>query len=219
MELTTAEALLLLTLDDAKGSTGTTPVDPGLSGALLVDLGRVGALRADGKTLHPVGGAQVEHPVLARAGAVIAADKPRTAKSWVGRLPRALKPLTSTVAAPLVERGVLTESRSKVLGLFPSTRYPEADPGPERALRSRLREVLVAGQPPTEQDALLLGLLEPLGLVGSLVERRERGQARKRAKVVAQEGVAGSAVSDAVRDINAAVMAAVIIPAVTSSGS
>lgn len=216
MELILAEELLLLALDETKGSAGSTPLDPGLAGALLVDLGRLGALQPVGRELHPVEGVGLEHPVLARAAAAIAeSSKRRTAKSWVGRLPRELKPLTATVAHPLVERGILAERRVKVLGLFPGTRFPEADPGPERMLRSRLQDVLLGGRAPQEQDALLLGLLEPLGLVDRLVERPQRREARKRAKQVATTGIAGSAVSQAVRDIQSAVTVAVIVPAAT----
>lgn len=216
MELILAESVLLLALDGVTGSAGSTPVDLGLAGALLVDLGRLGALQPVGKELHPVEGAGIEHPVLAQAATAIAASRrPRTAKSWVGRLPRELKPLTGTVARPLVERGILAERRVKVLGLFPSTRFPEVDPGPERMLRSRLGEVLLDGRAPQEQDALLLGLLEPLGLIARLVERHQRREARKRAREVATQGIAGSAVSQAVRDIQAAVMVAVIVPTFT----
>jgi hypothetical protein len=147
-----------------------------MAGALLVDLGRLGALRPEGKELAAVTGSGPEHPVLARAHAVISASpKHRSAKSWVSRLPGELKPLTGTVAAPLVERGVLTEQCSKFLGLFPSTRFPKADPGPERLLRSRLR-------------AVLLGLLVPLDLVGGLVRRTSaarRGGGRRRSPRVA----------------------------------
>lgn len=219
MELILAESVLLLALDEAKGSAGSTPIDPGLAGALLVDLGRLGALQPVGKKLHPVEGVGIEHPVLARAATAIAASsKPRTAKAWVGRLPRELKPLTGTVARPLVERGILAKRRIKVFGLFPGTRFPEVDPGPEQMLRSRLRDVLLGGRAPQEQDALLLGLLEPLELVDRLVEghpRHQRREARKRAKEVATQGIAGSAVSQAVRDIQAAVMVAVIVPTFT----
>ncbi|MGH3897862.1 MAG: GOLPH3/VPS74 family protein [Pseudonocardiaceae bacterium] len=219
MELTLAESVLLLALDEVKGSAGSTPLDPGLAGALLVDLGRLGALQPVGKALHPVQGVEIGHPVLARAATAIAASsKPRTAKAWVGRLPRELKPLTGTVARPLVERGVLAERRVTVLGLFASTRFPEADPGPERMLRSRLRDVLLDGRTPQEQDALLLGLLVPLGLVDRLVERRQRREARKRAKEIAAQGIAGRAVSDVVRDIQSAVMVAVIVPTVGGDG-
>ena len=54
VELTLAESVLLLALDEVKGSAGSTPLDPGLAGALLVDLGRLGALQPVGKQLHPV---------------------------------------------------------------------------------------------------------------------------------------------------------------------
>ena len=74
MELTLAESVLLIALDDAKGSTGFTPVDPGLAGALLIDLGRLGALRHEGKELHPVE-VTIAHPVLARAYGVISASR------------------------------------------------------------------------------------------------------------------------------------------------
>lgn len=219
MELTLTEELLLLAMHDEKGSTGFTQIDPGLAGALLVDLGRLGALRPEGKELATVAGSGSEHPVLARAHAVISASpKLRSAKSWVGRLPGELKPLTGTVAAPLVEGGVLTEQRSKFLGLFPSTRFPERDPGPERLLRSRLSAVLLGDREPAEREALLLGLLVPLDLVGGLVEKDQRRTAKTRAKEIAKGGVAGTAVPDAVREIQAAVMVAVMVPVVTGDG-
>ena len=185
-----------------------------------MDLGRLGALRPEVKELAAVAGSGPEHPVLAQAHAVISTSpKRRSAKSWVGRLPGELKPLTGTVAAPLMERGVLTEQRSKFLGLFPSTRFPETDPGPERLLRSRLSAVLLGDREPAERDALLIGLLVPLDLVGGLVEKDQRRAAGKRAKEIAEGGVAGTAVSDAVREIQAAVMVAVMmVPVVTSGG-
>jgi len=111
MELILAEELLLLALHDEKGSTGFTQIDPGLAGALLVDLGRLGALRPEGKELA-ITNSVPQHPVLVRVHAAIAVSaKRRSAKSWVGRLPGELKPLTGTITAPLVDRGVLTEQR------------------------------------------------------------------------------------------------------------
>lgn len=217
MELTLAEELLLLALDDKKGSSGFVSVEPGLAGALLVDLGRIGALRVVEKKgtfatdeLEPVPDVTPEHPVLARALSVVAEDKRRSAASWVGRLPGELTPIVGTVAAPLVERGILDEDRRKFLGLIPDTRYREVDPGPERNLRARLRAVLVDGAEPEPRDALLVGLLVPLELVAGVVDKPDRSAAKARAKAIADQGVAGDAVRDAVA---AAVMAA-IMPAI-----
>jgi hypothetical protein len=213
MELTLAEGVLLLALDDVKGSTGCTQVDPGLAGALLVDLGRLGALWQEAKKLHPVPAVTITNPALAQAYAtILASSRPRSAKEWVGRLPSDLKPISGVVASNLVERGILTEQRSKVLALFPRTRFPEANREPERSLRARLGDVLLGTQAPQEYDALLLGLLDPLGLLEQLVDRPHRRDARQRAKQIAETGIAGNAVSDTVREIHAAVMIAAVVP-------
>jgi hypothetical protein len=200
MELLLAEELLLIALDDEQGSSPYGRLDLGLAGALLEDLGRIGALRSDGKHLHPVDGAAPEHPLLARARDVIGnSRRPRSAKAWLDRLPRKLKPLTGTVATGLVERGVLTEQRRMVLGVFPSTRYPVVDPDPERQIKERLTSVLDGYRRPEERDALLLGLLVSLELISELVEWSRRRAARERAREIADGGIADGAIARAVQ--------------------
>lgn len=204
MELTLAESVLLLALDDATESLGIRG-ERVLAGALLVDLARVGALRAQGAVLRPVPGVGIKHPVLARVyTTIVTSSKPRSAYRWVGRLPRELIPLTGTVAGPLVDRGVLTEQRTMVLRFFTSICFPEADPGPKRELRSRLWDLLGGTRTPQEFDALLLGLLEELSLVEPLVERY-CWHAKKRAKE-AMAATAGT--HPAVREIRAMVSSA-----------
>ena len=215
-----SEQLLLIALDDEKGTDETSwSSDPGLAAGLLLELAEADLVRLEGKEVVAAeGGASPEHPLLREAlEAIRVSDRPRTPKHWVDRLPKDLKPLRTRVAEGLVERGVLTEERSKLLGLFPRTRWPEADPRPERELRTQLHEVLVTGREPTEHEALLIGLLEPLGLVGRVVARDERKAARARAKEVAEQGVAGTAVRDAIAGIQAAVMSATTIAATTSA--
>jgi Golgi phosphoprotein 3 (GPP34) len=219
MELILAEQVLLLALDDEKGKDSTSwGMDPGLSAALLLDLARLGLVEAvDGK-VRALEGDEPGHPLLRDAhAAMLEPDRERGAKQWVDTLPKRLKPLKDRLAGGLVERAVLSEERSKRFGLFTSTRYPEADPAAERELRARMHEVLVTGREPTEPEALLAGLLEPLGLVDGVVGKPERKQARKRAKEIGESGVAGTAVRDAVREVQAAVITAAIVPAIAAS--
>lgn len=129
----------------------------------------------------------------------------------MGRPPaQELKPLRQRLAEGLVGRGVLSEERHKVLGLFPSTRYPEADPEPERQVRERLTAVLLDGREPDTEEAMLLSLLSALELVPRLVPRERRREAGKRAKQIAEAGPAAKAVASAVRDVQASVTAAVV---------
>ena len=221
MELILAEQLLLLALDDEKGSLSTyVDVDAGLAGALLIDLTRRGALiEADGDLVASPDGAH-GHPLLTDAAAAIrGSDKRRDAKGWVGRLPRELKPIKDRVAGALVERGILSEERRKILGLVPSTRFPEADPAPERELRARLEAVLLSQRDPSEDEALLLALLEPYDLARKLVPKDRRKEAGKRAKAIAERGPATAAVASSVRDTQTAVMAGVMAGVAASSVS
>src|SRR4051794_2972906 len=171
MELILAEQTLLVALDDEKGRDGTTwGSDPGLAAALLLDLARLGLVELDrGEKIVAAGGDALGHELLRDAHAAIRASQKRCdAKGWVDRLPRELKPLRTRVARGLVERGVLAESRTRALGIVPLTRFPTADGTPERALRERLHAVLVTGRDPTPEEALLVGLLEPLGLIDAV---------------------------------------------------
>ena len=214
MSLLLAEQVLLLALDDEKGKdTSHWAGEAGLAGALLLDLGERDLLRADADTLLvAIDGAPPEHGLLRQAYELIrTSTEPRTAKAWVDHLQKELKPLRDRLAQGLVDRGTLSENTSKVLGVFPRTRYPEADPHPEFDLRHSLAEVLVVGRAPTEEEALLVGLLEPLGLIDQEVPKDQRQAAKRRAAEIGEQGLAGNAVRDAVRQVQAAVMAAAII--------
>lgn len=221
MDLILAEQTLLIALDDEKGRDTTQwGSDAGLAGALLLDLAHLELLsvHADGK-LVSVDGALPGHELVGDAYATIReSSKPRNAKGWVQRLPRELKPLRQRLARGLVERGILSEEHSKRLGVLPTTRFPTVDPAPERELRERLRDVLLAGHDPTEEEALLLGLLEPLGLIDSLIARDQRRAARERAKDVAEQGLAGTAVRDAIHTVQAVVIAGVVAATTSTTG-
>jgi len=218
--LVLAEQTLLIALDDEKGRDTTDwGSDAGLAAALLLDLARLELLEvdADGR-LVALDGVSPGHDLVRDAYATIRSSaKRRNAKGWVDRLPRELKPLRQRVARGLVQLGILSEEHSKTLGVLPTTRFPTIDATPERELRERLQGVLVTGREPTEEEALLIGLLEPLGLIDSVVTKDQRRAARKRAKAVAEHGLAGSAVRDSVRAVQAAVIAAAIVPTVTTS--
>lgn len=223
MDLLLAEQTLLLALDDVKGNdTVVWAGEGGLAAALLLDLARRELLRVDDdKTLRALDGEAPGHRVLADAHRVITGSaKRRTPKGWVDRLPQELKPLRERLARGLVAQGVLTEESSKVMGLFSRTRFPTADPGPEEQLRGRLTEVLLDGRAPTEEEALLVGLMLPLGLVDRVVPKSERGIAARRAAQVAEQGVAGGAVQQAVKDLQLAVLVGgVLVPAAGAGGS
>ena len=215
-----AEQTLLIALDDENGR-GTTHwgSDAGLAGALLLDLARLELVNTDaGGKIVALDGPQPGHDLLRDVyGTIRSPSKRRNARGWVEHLPRELGPLRQRLARGLVQRGILSEEHSKMLGILPTTRFPTVDPAPERDLRERLRDVLLAEREPTEDEALLVGLLEPLGLIDSIVPKDQRKDARERANAVAEQGLTGTAVRDAIRAVQAAVIAAIAASTVVNA--
>ncbi len=224
-DLLLAEELLLLALDDKKGNDKTMGADTGLAGALLLELVAEGWLEEAGGKLvvaaePPAGAAGPPAGALADALAVIEADaKPRDAGHWVRKLPGELKPIKGRVAGRLVELGVLSERRHKVLGLIGVDRWPEADPEPERTLRERLRAELTGAGEVSVRTALLAPLLRACNLLRTVVAKDERKGADRRAKEIADDPArVGKAVQSTFDATSAAVTAALAASVVTSTG-
>jgi hypothetical protein len=219
-----AEEIFLLTHNAESGkASGELALDNGLAGALLLDLAADELIDVDGKAITAVAGT-ARHPLLAKAhAALLGSDRPRSAQYWVNRLPGALKPLSSQVGQSLAERGALAEHHRKILGVIPTTSWPEVDPGPERELRQRLTGVLVTGAEPDTRTALLISLLSPLGLIPPLVDRADRKQAESRAKGIAATTTTAAstsaAVSRAVHAVQAGIVVAAIMPSIAATTS
>ena len=222
-DMTLAEALLLVALDDEKGDDTAnwgSGIEAGLAGAILLELALAGCVKPeDGKLVAQECDAPPEGPLAAEALELLRAeDRPRDAKTWVARLKKELSPLRRRAAERLVERGVLDEEQRKWLGLFSATAYPERDPEPERRLRADLTDVLVTGREPSAHEAMLVSLLHANDLVRRVVPKEDRKQARGRAKEIADGENVGAAVSRVVNDFDVATMTAVIsATAVTTS--
>ncbi len=214
--LTLAEQLLLLALDERTGRSSISPwlgIEAGLAGALLLDLARREVLREDAAGhLEVVAEPGGQHPLLGVVAAAIrAADTRRGAATWVVRLQVELEPIKQCVGRSLVDRGVLTEARRRVLGAISGARFPAVDPVPERALREGLRATLLGEREPTEDEALLLPLLDSYNMPKVLVPRDGRKIARKRMMEIARQGTESDAVSRSVRGAQEALILATIV--------
>ena len=214
-----AEELLLLCLDAGSGRSrvGSYRLDPALAGALLAELallGRVGvtaegtgwAARPQRRRITVPDRRPTGDPELDRALEALAADEGRPVKDFVTsfssrRLSRGLRPrLLDRLAAA----GVLDRRRGTVLGLFPSTTWPERDRRVEDEVRGRLHAALVVGVTPTPRTAALVGLLHAAGAVTRTVDAADRRAARARARTIGDGDWVAKAVKRAIDDAGAA---------------
>jgi hypothetical protein len=210
--LTLPEELLLVALDDAKGSVNSkasTALVYALAGGQLLELGLAERLSLESKNVAVADPSPLGDELLDSALARMAAErKPHTLKWWVNKLSKKLK---RAYVDRLVERGLVSIEKRKLLGLVPVTRHPETSPGPEQEIRARLRAAIVDGAEPDERTAALVALVWACSLDRVVLpDKTERKQAKARIKEITENQAVGKAVSAIVKEIEAAILIAVI---------
>ncbi|AXB47722.1 GOLPH3/VPS74 family protein [Amycolatopsis albispora] len=220
-----AEDLVLLVFDDETGKPDSTvtSLTYALAGALLIELGMRNRI-----SVGEGGKGRLELVDRTPTGQHVLDDALVKLEKYEGRKPKdAIAPLagnklTERLLDGLADRGVLRREEGKVLKLFPVTRWPAEDSAHELALRETLTAVLVDGRDPDERTAALIAVLAAIqaaSKVLDLPERADRKLVDRRAKDIAEGNWGSAATGKAIEELTAAVMTAVMIPAIVTTAT
>ncbi len=209
-----AEDVLLLATDDVTGkiTVSSMQLDPALAGAVLMELVVAGRVTLEGEGRHAkvvvTDETPLDDPVLDVAVQSLIEKTPLKPGNAINLL---VKGLRERLNARLEERGLLRRESAKVLGLFPTTRWPAQDSGYEAEVRGQVVGVLRDGQEPDARAALIISVLTGADLLSTVVDRGNL----KAAKAIGKEISAGNWASDGVRKViqeaQAALAAAVMV--------
>jgi hypothetical protein len=218
VELSLAEQLLLIAFEPERGrppDRAEPSLGLSLAGAVAMDLVlRDAASLEDGKLAAR---SSTGDPILDDALARIRSERrPRDLKHWVKTLSAGLR---SRLLQRLVEKGVLTSRRERILGLIPVERHTLVNPAPRAELVDDVRRALLSDAPAEPRMASLIALMTSCRLVDRVVDKEERAAARKKARAIASGDPGNRAVSGAMAEVQAAVMAGVTAAIVASSVS
>ena len=210
------DELLLVALDDERGTRAhATELEPGLAGAVLVDLALRGRLDVDGRTLRTVDPSPAGDAVLDEALATIAGEpRDRPVKHWVRTLQKGVR---ERVADRLVAAGVLRQDEQKALWVFPVTRLPAADLASEAAVRARLDDAVLRGVTPDERTAALAALVHATSLGRTVFPEMKRRALDRRLAELGEGQWAAEAVRRVVQEAAAATAAVIAATAVTTT--
>ncbi len=216
-----AEDLLLLLTDEASGrlSAPAAQVDATLGGANLLELalmnkwdhGKPGCIIV--RDPSPAG-----DEVLDAALGIVTAHQ--------GKKPSTvIRPLGKNVRRTLYERlalsGVIRCEQARILGVFPTLRWPAQDASHAAQVRRLVTQALVQQTAPQARAAALIALLHALGYERKIVHPREcelsRQQLRTRDEEIAAGTWAPEAVRQAIGQMTAAVVAATSAAAAAGS--
>jgi hypothetical protein len=225
-----AEDLLLLLTDDDTGRlvADGAQVDIALGGARLVELTLLGRVDITGEDEGRKGRLVVrsseplEDPLLQDALDTCVRHEGKKPQSVVGPLGKKLR---EELYRRLTDNGVLRAEQGRVLGIFPTKRWPAADAAHERQVRAALEQALLTGLPPEPRTAALVSLLRALRTLHKVVPPKHHGLSRRdldrRAKEIGEGDWGSAAVRKAVDAMVAATTAAVTaaVSAGAASGS
>jgi Golgi phosphoprotein 3 (GPP34) len=209
-----AEDLLLLATDDATGRSAmsTMQLDPALAGAVLIELvlSRRLDLQGEGRAaeLVVIDETPLGDPVLDPALQILLDKGPMKPETAIWRLGKGLRERLHT---SLESDGTLRRESAKVLGIFPTTRWPARDSADEDDLRQRITGALLLGQEPEPKVALIISVLTAADLLGMVVEKPDLKAAKARGTVIAEGNWASDSVRTVIQQAQAAVMTAVMV--------
>jgi AcrR family transcriptional regulator len=211
-----AEDLLLLVTDDASGrlSAPAAQVDAGLGGANLVELtlrNKVD-LSGEGDQGKP-GRIIVRDPSPAGDAVLDAALEIITAHQ--GKKPSTvIRPLSKNLRQRLYQRladsGVVRAEQGRILGVFPTHRWPAQDASHEAEVRRLVTQVLTQQTAPDTRTAALIALLHALRCEDKIVDPGQYGLSKRELRARAEEIAKGNWASEAVRKAIEEKMAAVV---------
>ncbi len=201
MDLTLAEELFLIALDDKKGSPAGSAADTlqyGLVGALLAELAILNKLSLDPKKrLVVVDRTLPENPLLSYAFTqLLKSSKPRKTSAWIEALGN--KRTYRLVASALVDKKILRQEEKRFLWVIPYAAYPQEDASAKYWIKIRLRSIALASTIPGPRDLVMLGMVNACRLTNLVFTRDERKTARKRIAAMVKNEMFSEAVAETI---------------------
>jgi Golgi phosphoprotein 3 len=178
------EALFILALDDEEGDIveSVEPIlESALAGAVLAELALQNRLELVEDRVVIKDQTPAHHSILDKAlFDMIDAAKPRKLRYWINTL--TYKKLMEEIGQTLVENEVLFRRKKRLHLAVPYGGSSGGNISAKYTVKNRLREIVLAGQPPELSERVLLAFLHRSELLKLVFTHGERKAAYKRVK-------------------------------------
>lgn len=215
------EAIVLLALCEEKGTMNGAYVEYATAAALAAELLMLGRIKVDNgnnEKIAVVNDSPTDDSLLDEALTMILdAKRQYELEYWVEKL-AGIKDLKHKVAQALATDGIVASEKEKVLWLFERRVYPEVNPEPEEQLRQEMRNVVLSdGDEIEPRIAIVVALANSAALLPQVFTKQELKDRKQRIKQLEKGELLPKAAKEAVQAIEAAVMIAAIMPAITAA--
>lgn len=204
-QLTLAEELLLIALDDDSGKLMNLPpfsLEVAVAASIVMELTLAARVDTDPEKLFVISPAPTGVAILDEALAQIVAEpKPLATSVWLRRLAEPGPVLSDRIVRGLVERGVLQSIEKRLLWVFKTRVYPPTSGIEEAEVKSRVMTLLNNDDIPSTRDALLIGLLRATGIMAQLLSQPEYDRLQSRIDQIANLEEVNRALSHTIAEL------------------
>ena len=222
MNLSVAELYVILALSPEKGKVSLNNIyfRYSLTGALIMDYYDSGEIKIENKRVVPSfrKNGEVLHDMI--ADRIMKSSKNRRISFWIGRLTNKSRLILREITSSLGKENILRTEQKKFLNIFPYKRYWFINNSVRVNLIEVLRGILLYGKQPGKKEIMLLGLVEASRAYSLL--SRERGESKlmhKKNIEFLKGDVMSAEISQAIREVQAAIIASVTAASVAASGA
>lgn len=211
MNITIVEKILLLLLDDEKGTLPPVPqltLHFVLAGAVLMELAMRGKIDTDDENILVVDKSAAGEEILDSTLALIASEpENREINFWINKIADDGAELTELGFKRLVEREVLEVNEKHYFWIVKTQTYPIVDDSPERRVKLRIMNILYGDEEPEQKDIVIICLMDACDMFRTILGPTELSKVRTRIDEVAQLDEIGQITTKLVRDIQVALVA------------
>lgn len=221
MKLSLSKKLLLLAIDDNKGTmiSDQTHVHYGLAGAILLEMALMEKIRIVDSRLELIASGITKEPVMNQVIDLIKkSEKRRKIKYWVAKIGQKGDKLKKEVLKSLIHDGILRKQESRILWIIPYNKYPTINAKPENLVRKELHEIVLHNKIPDQEHLMLLSLVRACKLIKEVFSRKEEYKiAKQKIKELTSDSQIGKVVDETIQGVQAAIMIAVMTSTIAAT--
>ena len=219
IDLNLVDKLLLLALDDDKGTFVSEPfaLTYGFAGAILLELSLKERIKIVDKKVVVNNLKRIDDSFLDSYLELIrSSKKERSLKYWVQKFGNKERSIKKEILDKLILKGILAKREQKILWVFNNDKFPTVNSKPENILRKRLYEIIEFNKMPTLDELMLISLIDTCDL-NRIVYGKDRAKRYKDSiKTIISNAKNSIAISATIKEVHEIILSMLVV-IITSS--
>lgn len=214
IDLNLVDKLLLLALDDEKGTfvSGPFALTYGLAGAILLELSLRECIKIVDKKVVVNNFKRIDDPLLdSYLQLLMNSKKERSLKFWIQKFGNKERAIKKEILDKLILKGILDKREQKILWVFNNDKFPTVNAKPENILRKRLYEIIEFNKKPTLDELMLISLIDTCDLNRIVYGKDRAKRCKDSIKTIIVDAKNSSAISATIKEVHEVILAMLVV--------